>query len=198
MQVPNKRQKPMEGAPKKAVSAMLLFNQKMRPLLRTQHPQLNSSEILAMLTKQWKAASEDEKRPYLDKEVFEQERFDSEPSVKRKTPAPSSKDHGTSRVSMHSNISTMSSTDMNDDVEDLMLATFHGGFDASCILTSHSSEDSMDMPDSELIIGPEVSHSNFISFPWLPTVSCPMPLPPVPSDPVNMYIVLPTVDQDSN
>ena len=75
MQVPNKRQKKPPGAPTRAMSAFLSFSQMMRPLIRTKHPDLKNTDISGVLAKQWKNASEEEKRPHLEKELKEREKY---------------------------------------------------------------------------------------------------------------------------
>eukprot|EP01036_Dinobryon_divergens_P022251 gene22251-30493_t len=71
MQVPNRRQKKPPGAPKRAISAFLSFSQQMRPVLRDIHPGLRNSELSIVLADKWRAASEEEKRPHLERELRE-------------------------------------------------------------------------------------------------------------------------------
>lgn len=78
MRVPNKRQKKPQGAPKRAMSAFLSYSQAMRPSIRAQQPQLKNTEISSVLADRWRSASEEEKRPHLEKEVIEREKYHHE------------------------------------------------------------------------------------------------------------------------
>ena len=61
----------LQGAPKRAISAFLSFSQQMRPVLRDVHPGLKNSELSIVLADKWRAASEEEKRPHLERELRE-------------------------------------------------------------------------------------------------------------------------------
>eukprot|EP01039_Chlorochromonas_danica_P008672 gene8672-9555_t len=75
LQVPNTRQKKPPGAPKRAMSAFLSFSQVMRPLIRAEHPDLKNTDISGVLAERWRNAKEEEKRPHLDRELREREKY---------------------------------------------------------------------------------------------------------------------------
>lgn len=75
MHVPNKRKKKPHGAPKRAMSAFLSFSQQMRPVVRDQYPTLKNTDISTMLAKKWHELSEEEKKPFLDRELIEREKY---------------------------------------------------------------------------------------------------------------------------
>ena len=75
MHVPNKRLKKPAGAPKRAMSAFLSFSRTMRPEVRAQYPDMKNTDISGLLAKKWHQASEEEKKPYLVKELKEREKY---------------------------------------------------------------------------------------------------------------------------
>ena len=75
MHVPNKRKKKPHGAPKRAMSAFLSFSQQMRPIVREQYPALKNTDISTMLAKKWHELSEEDKKPYLERELLEREKY---------------------------------------------------------------------------------------------------------------------------
>eukprot|EP01040_Poterioochromonas_malhamensis_P011768 gene11768-12840_t len=75
LQVPNKRQKKPPGAPKRAMSAFLSFSQQMRPQIRAMYPELKNTDISGVLAQKWHSANEDEKRPHIERELKEREKY---------------------------------------------------------------------------------------------------------------------------
>lgn len=78
MQVLNTRAKKPEDAPKRAMSAFLLFSQNMRPEVRQRFPNLKNMELSQLLAQMWKDASEEVKRPYAERESKEREKYHEE------------------------------------------------------------------------------------------------------------------------
>ena len=56
MRVPNRRQKKPAGAPKRAMSAFLSFSQEKRHLIRSQYPNLKTTDISGILADLWKTS----------------------------------------------------------------------------------------------------------------------------------------------
>eukprot|EP01033_Poteriospumella_lacustris_P009432 gene9432-6759_t len=75
MQVPNKRQKKPADAPRRGMSAFLSYSQEMRPKIRDIHPELKNTEISSILAHQWRAASDEDKRPHIEKELQQREKY---------------------------------------------------------------------------------------------------------------------------
>lgn len=75
MQVPNKRQKKPADAPRRGMSAFLSYSQEMRPKMRERYPQLKNTDISSLLAQQWHAASDDDKRPHVEKEIQQREKY---------------------------------------------------------------------------------------------------------------------------
>mmetsp|Transcript_105687 Transcript_105687/g.207263 ORF Transcript_105687/g.207263 Transcript_105687/m.207263 type:complete len:335 (+) Transcript_105687:93-1097(+) len=75
MQVPNKRRKKNPCAPKRAMSAFLSYSQEMRPQIREEFPALKNSEVSVVLAKRWKSATEEEKRPHLERERLDRQQY---------------------------------------------------------------------------------------------------------------------------
>lgn len=70
-QVPHKRAKKDPSAPKRNPSAFLLYSQDRRKQLKLTHPGLKNTEISQILGKDWRAASEEDKRPHIEREQKE-------------------------------------------------------------------------------------------------------------------------------
>lgn len=64
-----------KGAPKRAMSAFLSYSQQMRPQIREEFPDLKNTDISGVLAQRWKEASEEEKRPHLEREMREREKY---------------------------------------------------------------------------------------------------------------------------
>ena len=75
MHVPNKRIKKPAGAPKRAMSSFLSFSQLMRPEIRAQHPNLKNTDVSSVLAQKWHEASEEEKRPHIQRELKDREKY---------------------------------------------------------------------------------------------------------------------------
>lgn len=75
MHVPNKRTKKPQGAPKRAISAFLSFSQLMRPEIRGQYPNLKNTDVSSVLAQKWHEASEEEKRPHIERELRDREKY---------------------------------------------------------------------------------------------------------------------------
>lgn len=67
LKIPNKRPKRAAGAPKRGMSAFLMFSQIMRPKLRDEMPDKRNIDISKMLGEKWKELPEDEKQPWIQK-----------------------------------------------------------------------------------------------------------------------------------
>lgn len=182
MRVPNKRQKKPEGAPKRAMSAFLSYSQLMRPAIRVQQPHLKNTEISSFLADRWKAASEEERRPHLEKEVREREKYHNEMVKWREVQGARDKDDKElSAPSKPLSPSRRYSFDLNTyasflGVDDSLLEldyfedpelgelVFDTGQNTPSIASDEASESSRsqrtlstnrsDVPDSELAIGP--------------------------------------------
>lgn len=57
------------------MSAFLSYSQEMRPKIRDIHPELKNTEISSILAQQWRAASEEDKRPHIEKELRQREKY---------------------------------------------------------------------------------------------------------------------------
>ena len=75
MQIPNKRRKKPPGAPKRAMSAFLSYSKLMRPTIRVLYPDLKNTDISGVLAQHWKSASEEDKKPHVDREIMEREKY---------------------------------------------------------------------------------------------------------------------------
>ena len=75
MHVPNKRTKKPQGAPKRAISSFLSFSQLMRPEIRAQYPNLKNTDVSSVLAQRWHEASEEEKRPHIERELRDREKY---------------------------------------------------------------------------------------------------------------------------
>jgi len=78
MQVPNTRAKKSEDAPKRAISAFHSFSQSMRAEIKEKNPQIQNAEMAAMLAQLWREASEEVKRPHIERENREREKYQEE------------------------------------------------------------------------------------------------------------------------
>ena len=78
MQVPNTRVKKPEDAPKRAISAFLSFSQSMRAEVREKHPNIQNTELSSLLAQMWRDATDEIKRPHLEREGREREKYQEE------------------------------------------------------------------------------------------------------------------------
>ena len=74
-QVPWKRAKKDPSAPKRPMSAFLYFSQGKRSVLKQQNPNMKNTEVSRLLGEMWRNASEEEKRPHVEKEKAEREKY---------------------------------------------------------------------------------------------------------------------------
>ena len=66
-----KRKKKHPDAPKRPMSAFLEYSQKNRKKMKEAHPSVQNTDISRLLGQKWRAMSEDEKRPYEERERSE-------------------------------------------------------------------------------------------------------------------------------
>ena len=78
MQVPNTRAKKPDDAPKRAISAFLSFSQSMRAEIREKNPTIQNAKLSATLAQLWREASEETKRPHIERESREREKYQEE------------------------------------------------------------------------------------------------------------------------
>lgn len=74
-QVPWKRAKKDPSAPKRPMSAFLYFSQGKRTLLKKQHPEMKNTEVSRLLGEMWRNAPDSERRPHIDKEKEERDKY---------------------------------------------------------------------------------------------------------------------------
>lgn len=63
------------NAPKRALSAFMLFSQEKRNQIKTDNPEATFGQIGKLLGESWKSASESEKAPFLAKAEKEKEKY---------------------------------------------------------------------------------------------------------------------------
>ena len=74
-QVSNKRQKKDKGSPKRPMSAFLHFSQTRRQAVKDDHPNMRNPEISRALGEVWRGMSQEEKRPFVEREKVEREKY---------------------------------------------------------------------------------------------------------------------------
>mmetsp|Transcript_1761 Transcript_1761/g.3083 ORF Transcript_1761/g.3083 Transcript_1761/m.3083 type:complete len:389 (-) Transcript_1761:267-1433(-) len=74
-QVPWKRAKKDPSAPKRPMSAFLYFSQDKRRRIKENNPSIRNTEVSRILGEMWRNASEDERRPHIEKEKEEREKY---------------------------------------------------------------------------------------------------------------------------
>jgi high mobility group protein B2 len=74
-QVPYKRQKKDKGSPKRPMSAFLHFSQSRRQEIKDKHPNIKNTEISRVLGEIWRNSSDEEKRPFIEQEKVEREKY---------------------------------------------------------------------------------------------------------------------------
>jgi HMG (high mobility group) box len=74
-QVPWKRAKKDPSAPKRPMSAFLYFSQGRRSQLKQQNPELKNTEVSRLLGDLWRNATEEARRPFVEKELEEREKY---------------------------------------------------------------------------------------------------------------------------
>ena len=72
------------SAPKRPMSAFLLYSQLLRTTVRAEHPDLKNTDISRLLGERWKSASEEERRPFLEKEKQAREQYSKDIAEWRK------------------------------------------------------------------------------------------------------------------
>merc|ERR1712048_1175378 len=73
-----KRKKKKKKGPKKARSAFVFFGMEYRPKIRQENPDMKFAEISKAIGAKWKEATEEEKKPYLDKQAEDKLRYAEE------------------------------------------------------------------------------------------------------------------------
>lgn len=71
----HKRHKKDPTAPKRPMSAFLHFSQERRQAMRENSPELSNTEISKLLGKEWKNVAEEVRRPYIEREKIEREKY---------------------------------------------------------------------------------------------------------------------------
>lgn len=74
-QVPWKRAKKDPSAPKRPMSAFLYFSQGRRSQIKAANPDLRNTQVSRILGEMWRNLSDDERRPHLEKEKEEREKY---------------------------------------------------------------------------------------------------------------------------
>lgn len=74
-QVPYKRARKDPSAPKRPMSAFLYFSQGRRRKIKDANPKMKNTEVSRMLGEMWRNASEEERKPHIDKEKEEREKY---------------------------------------------------------------------------------------------------------------------------
>lgn len=74
-QVPWKRAKKDPSAPKRPMSAFLYFSQGRRSKIKEENPEMKNTEVSRMLGEMWRNASKEQRKPYVDKEREEREKY---------------------------------------------------------------------------------------------------------------------------
>ena len=74
-QIPWKRAKKDPSAPKRPSSAFLYFSQGRRSQIKEANPDLRNTQVSRVLGEMWRSLSDDERRPHLEKEKEEREKY---------------------------------------------------------------------------------------------------------------------------
>ena len=69
-----------KDAPKRAISAFFFYNKERRETLKKEQPNLNNKEIIATMSKEWNALSEEQRKPYIKKADEDKKRYEEEKS----------------------------------------------------------------------------------------------------------------------
>lgn len=78
LRVPNKRAKKHPDAPKRASSAFLFYSQVMRPRIKAEHQDMKNTEISKQLGEAWGKATDEQKAPFVEKEIIDRARYKRE------------------------------------------------------------------------------------------------------------------------
>jgi len=74
-QVPSKRARKDPSAPKRSMSAFLYFALIERPKIKEKNPDMANTDVSRLLGELWRAASEEDKRPFVEQEKKEREKY---------------------------------------------------------------------------------------------------------------------------
>jgi len=74
-QVPFKRHRKDPSAPKRPMSAFLLFSQGKRQQIKEQNPSMKNTEVSRLLGERWRNASDEEKEPFIREEREQREKY---------------------------------------------------------------------------------------------------------------------------
>ena len=72
------RQKKDANAPKRPLSAYIIYCQEQREMLKKKNPDLKATELTSQLGNMWKSLSDDKKKQYMTKHEKERERYQRE------------------------------------------------------------------------------------------------------------------------
>ena len=67
-----------KDAPKRAISAFFFYNKERRETLKKEQPSLDNKQIIATMSKEWNALSEEKKKPYVEKAEADKKRYEEE------------------------------------------------------------------------------------------------------------------------
>jgi len=70
-----KRTRKDPSAPKRPMSTFLCFALKERPKIKQKNPEMANTNVSRLLGEAWRAATEEEKRPYVEKEKKERDKY---------------------------------------------------------------------------------------------------------------------------
>jgi high mobility group protein B3 len=74
-QVPWKRAKKDPSAPKRPMSAFLYYSQDKRRAIKDANPSLKNTEVSRILGDLWRNATDEDKKPHVDRELLEREKY---------------------------------------------------------------------------------------------------------------------------
>lgn len=86
-QIPKKRAKKDPAAPKRPMSAFLLFSQDKRRIIKEKNPEMRNTEVSKVLGDMWRNATPEEKEPHLQRELKEREQYKKDTAVFNKEKA---------------------------------------------------------------------------------------------------------------
>ncbi|GAN07545.1 non-histone chromosomal protein 6 [Mucor ambiguus] len=73
-----KRGKKDPNAPKRGLSAYMFFSQDKRAQVKEENPEASFGTLGKLLGEKWKAMSDEEKKPYVDKAEADKKRYEDE------------------------------------------------------------------------------------------------------------------------
>mmetsp|Transcript_7210 Transcript_7210/g.10329 ORF Transcript_7210/g.10329 Transcript_7210/m.10329 type:complete len:421 (-) Transcript_7210:305-1567(-) len=83
-QVPYKRNKKDPSAPKRPMSAFLFFSQDKRRKIKEENGGIRNTEVSRVLGEMWKNASDEERKPHIEREARERAKYKTEMATWRK------------------------------------------------------------------------------------------------------------------